>query len=265
MDYLEVPRLRLDRAAEHIRDFITEADAYLKTDPFGSTVEYFEEGGVKFVKLLFRVHREPPKRLGVIVGDCIHNLRAILDNIVWSLGAAFPPTDPKSRPDMLAFPVCKNEDDFKKALKNPKYSSISAFPAAAQDLIRALQPIWRDNSLPGPALYLGMLNDLWNMDKHRSPDLMGGTNHAVALRGYNLQQPASLAAGMAVLDGREFARGAVPPAGIPSDARVDLSVDVAFHVNGPAKGQIARHLLGAFYYFVRDDVIARFEPIFPKP
>lgn len=265
MDYLEVPRLRLDRAAEHIVEFITEADAYLKTDPFGSTAEYFEEGGIKFVRLLFKVHREPPKRLGVIAGDCIHNLRAILDNIVWSLGKAFPPTDPKAKPDMLAFPVCTSEDNFKEALKSPKYRSISAFPSAAQDLIRAMQPIWTGNSLPGPAFNLGLLNELWNMDKHKSPDLMGGTNHAVALHGYNLQQPASLAAGMAVLDGREFARGAVPPAGIPSDARVDLSVDVAFHVTGPAKGHIARHLLGAFYYFVRNDVIAKFEPVFPKP
>ena len=82
MDYLEVPRLRLERAAEHIHEFTTEADAYLKTNPFGSTAEYFEEGGIKFVKLLFKVRGEPPKRLGVIAGDCIHNLRAILDNIV---------------------------------------------------------------------------------------------------------------------------------------------------------------------------------------
>lgn len=265
MDYLEVPRLRLARAAEHIREFVGEADTYLKTNPFGSTAEYFDEGGTKYVKLLFKVHKEPPKRLGVIVGDCIHNLRAILDNVVWSLGKAFPPTDAKAKPDMLAFPVCKSEDDFKAALKSPKYKSIGEFPLPAQDLIRALQPIWAGNSLPAPAFYLGLLNELWNMDKHKSPDLMGGTNHAVALHGYNLQQPASLAAGMAVLDGREFARGALPPAGIPSDARVDLSIDVAFHVSGPAKGQIARHLLAAFYCFVRDDVIAKFEPVFPTP
>ena len=264
MDYLEVPRLRLERAAEHIREFIAGADAYLKTDPFGSTEEYFEEDGIKLVRLLFKVHREPPKRLGVIVGDCIHNLRAILDNIIWSLGKAFPPPDPKAKPDMLAFPVCTTEANFKRALKSPKYSSISTFPVAAQDLIRSLQPIWNGNSLPVPAFYLGLLNELWNMDKHKSPDLMGGTNHAVALHGYNLQQPASMTAGMAVLDGREFARGAVPPAGIATGARVDLSIDVAFHIAGPAKGQIARHLLGTFYCFVRDDVIAKFEPVFPK-
>ncbi len=264
MDYLEVPRLRLQRAAEHIREFSAEADAYLKTNPFGSTAEYFEENGVKFVRLLFKVHRDPPKRLGVIAGDCIHNLRAILDNIVWSLGKAFPPADPKARPEMLAFPVCRTTNAFKKALQHPNFRSINSFPAAAQELIAKFQPI-DAASMPLSAFYLWILNDLWNADKHRSPDLMGGTNHALALHGYNLQQPASLAAGMAVFDGAEFALGAIPPTGIPPDARVDLSIDVAFHVKGPAKGQIARHLLAAFYHFVRDEVIAKFEPVFPRP
>lgn len=264
MDYREVPRLRLERAAEHIHEFSAEADAYLRTNPFGSTAEYFEEGGIKFVKLLFKVHSEPPKRLGIIAGDCIHNLRATLDNIAWSLGKAFPPTDPKAKPDMLAFPVCSTIDNFNETLRRPNYRSIGAFPVEAQNLIRQLQPIWTGNSLPAPAFYLKILNDLWSMDKHRSPDLMGGTNHEVALHGYNLQQPARLAAGMAVLDGREFARGAIPPAGISSNARVDLSVDVAFHIGGPAKGQNARHLLSTFYHLVRDDVLAKLAPVLTK-
>ena len=263
MDYLEVPRLRLQRAAEHIREFCAEADAYLRTNPFGSTAEYFEENGIKFVKLLFKVHKEPPKRLGVVAGDCIHNLRATLDNIVWSLGKAFPPSDAKARPEMLAFPVCRTKDNFEKTLQHPNYKAIKSFPAAAQELITKLQPI-DAASMPLPAFYLGILNDLWNADKHRSPDLMGGTNHGVALHGYRLQQPGSIAAGMAVFDGAEFARGAIPPEGIPADARVDLSIDVAFHVRGPAKGQIARHFLSALYYVVQDEVIAKFEPVFPK-
>jgi hypothetical protein len=261
MDYLEQPRVRLQRAREHIQEFCGEADAYLHTNPFGWTAVTFEENGTKFVSLRFKVHKNPPIRLGVIAGDCIHNLRAILDNIVWSLGKVFPPTDAKAKPDKLAFPVCKTLEIYKQTLCNPNYSAINSFPAAAQKLIADLQPY---NAGSVPAHYLGILHELWNTDKHRSPDLMGGTNHGVALHGFNLQQPGSLSAGLAVLDGMEFARGAIPPGGIEPDARVDLSTDVAFHIRGPAKGQIARHFLSSLYVFVRDEVIAKLEPSFPK-
>ena len=261
MDYLEAPRARLQRAAEHIQDFCVEADVYLRTTPFGWTAEFFEENGTKFVRLLFKVHKEPPKRLGVIAGDCIHNLRAILDNIVWILGKVFPPTDASAKPDKLAFPVCRTVDEYKRTLVRPSFRSINGFPAAAQKLIADLQPY---NSGRLPASYIAVLHELWNADKHRSPDLMGGTNHGVALYGYNLQQPARMAAGLAVLDGLEFACGAIPPGGIAPDARVNLSVDVAFHVRWPAKGQIARHFLSSLYQCVRDEVMAKFEPIFPN-
>ena len=261
MDYLDQPRVRLQRALEHIEEFCGEADAYLLTNPFGWTTSTFEENGKKFLSLSFKVHKDPPKRLGVIAGDCIHNLRAIIDNIVWSLGKAFPPTDAKAKPDKLAFPVCKTLDAYKKTLLNPNYRAINSFPPTAQKLIADLQPY---NTKRVPAFYLAILHELWNADKHRSPDLMGGTNHSVAMHGFNLQQPASLSAGAAVLEGVEFARGVIPPGGIAPDAGVELSIDVAFHLRGPAKGQIARHFLASLYLFVKDEVIAKFEPTFPK-
>ena len=209
----------------------------------------------------FKVYKGPPKRLGIIAGDCIHNLRATLDNIVWSLGKVFPPADAKAKPDMLAFPVCRTQEAYEQTLRNPNYCTISSFPDEAQNLITDLQP-YHTKSVA--ARYLDVLDDLWNADKHRSPDLMGGTNNAVAVHGFNLKQPGSLSAGGAVIDGMEFARGAVPSSGIESNAGVDLSIDVAFHIKGPAKGEIARHFLTGLYLFVRDEVIEKFEPCFRK-
>lgn len=103
MDDMEVLRLRLERAAEHIAEFCDDADAFLRGQPFRIVSEYYAEGDTQFVRLLFRVDRSPPKRLGVIAGDCIHNLRAILDNIVWSLGKAYPTNDSKAKSERLAF------------------------------------------------------------------------------------------------------------------------------------------------------------------
>lgn len=261
MDYMEIPRLRLDRAVEHIVVFCREADAYLKTNPFGTVAESYTEDGKNFVRLLAKVYREPPKRLGIIAGDCVHNLRAILDNIVWSLGKAYPTTDPMAKPDKLSFPVCKSPSDYQEILRRPSHKAINNFPDAAKSLIENMQPY---NTERLPAHFLLLLNELWNADKHRSPDLMGGTNYGVAMEGFNLQQPASLSAGFAVLDGVVFARGVITEGGIKPDAKVNLDIDVAFHIQGSARGHIARDLLIQLHQFVRDEVIAKFEPVFPK-
>lgn len=260
MGYMEIPRLRLARAVEHISEFCLEADTYLKTNPFGAVTEFYTEDGKEHVRLLAKVYQEPPKRLGIIAGDCVHNLRAILDNIIWSLGKAYPTTDPAAKPEKLSFPVCKRLVDYQEILRKPSHKAINDFPAAAKSLIERMQP-YNTESLS--AHFLNLLNELWNADKHRSPDLMGGTNHSVALEGFNLQQPASMSAGFAVRDGLVFAHGVVPVGGIKPEAKVKLEVDVAFHIQGSAKGHIARDLLGHLYMFVRDDVIAKFEPVFP--
>jgi hypothetical protein len=261
MDYMEIPRLRLERAAEHINQFCIEADAFLKTKPFGFVTEYYTEDGKDFVKFLFRVYHEPPKRLGIIAGDCIHNLRATLDNIAWSLGRVYPTTDPNAKPDKLAFPVCYSYSNYRNKLQTPNFKAINDFPPDVQVLIESMQPY---NSTSPSAFFLSQINKLSNTDKHKTPDLMGGNAHGVTMKGYNLQQPASMSAGLAVLDGKEFARGAIPEGGISKDAQVELSIDVAFHVRGAVKGGIARYFLINLYQFIRDEVITQFEPFLPK-
>lgn len=256
---MEVPKLRLQRAMEHIKLFDREVDVFLKTKPFGSTTEFYTEGGKKCIALRFKVIHEPPKQLGILAGECIHQLRAILDNLIWSLGELYPPVDPR-----IAFPVSLNPMEYQKAINNVPLNGIKNFPFAAQDLIERLQP-YQGGYAGAPEIHpLNILNRLWNDDKHRAPHLMGGMSGGVALKGFTLQQPATLSAGLAIRNGVQFASGVIPEGGINPDAKIEFSSDVAFNIGAPAWGDLAVPGLMRLHNFIRDEVIAKFEPIFPK-
>jgi hypothetical protein len=237
-----------------------EANKYLATNPFGTGVESYMDNGKECLRLVYKVHQAPPKFLGVIAGDCIHNLRAILDNIVWSLGQAFPSTNPKARSDKLSFPVCDSKDKYLEKLKHPDWLAIRNFPIAAQELIESLQPYH-------PTTYahrIAVLHALWNADKHRSPDLMGGASGGVK-QSYNLEGPASLSAGLYIQDGKAFGYGIVPEGGIPEAAKAEIfNVQILFQENGPASGFVVQSLLYELIQIVHQEIIAKFEPVFPS-
>jgi len=112
MGFLEIPRLRLERATEHLNQFLAESDAFLATNPFGIEPEFSTLEGKPFVVLRFRVYRAVPKRLGVLAGDCVHNLRATLDNVIWSLGMKHGPIDHR-----ISFPICDSAAAYEKTLR----------------------------------------------------------------------------------------------------------------------------------------------------
>ena len=256
---MEIPNLRLHRAMEHITEFEREADAFLKTNPFGITTEPYTQDGKKCLALRFKINHEPPKRLGIIAGECVHQLRAILDNLIWSLGELYPPVHPK-----IAFPLYLSLTDYQSAINQPHLKGIQNFPPTAQMLIEGLQPYKGMFSSAPEINPIYVLHRLWNDDKHRSPDLMGGMNSGVALKIFKLEQPATLSAGLAIHDGTKFACGVIPEGGIKPDAHVVLSTYIAFDLDGPAKGQPAVSFLTNLHSVIRDKVIANFEPLFPK-
>ena len=260
MDYMEIPKLRLDRAVKHLNEFWQETDKFLRTNPVGTDTERYVDNGKDCLRLIFRVYQEPPKTLGVIAGDCIHNLRAILDNIVWSLGQAYPPTDSTARVDKLYFPIYKSEKAFQDGLNKPELKAIKNFPSVGQALIEKMQPYNSSRQ----AHLLSVLHDLWNADKHRSPNLMVAANGGVSVKGYNLQQPGGLSAGLIMQDGIIFGYGTIPEGGIAPDAKIELlNNEVCFNESGPAGRYVARVFLYELLQFV-NEVMTKFKPIFPK-
>lgn len=260
MDYVEIPRLRLQRAGEHLDEFHQQTLAFLKMNPFGWEPHFYTKAGQGRVSLRYRVHHELPKRLGILAGECVHHLRAILDNLIWSLGELYPPVDSK-----IAFPIYLDPEQFLDAINKSPLKGIKNFPSDAQSIIEQLQPYQRGKDAAPDLHPLYVLNRLWNEDKHRAPDLMAALNNRVELKGFSLLQPASLKAGLLMQDGAEFADGAIPEGGFKPDENVELEVDIAFHIRGPAKGAIAVPYLLSLHNFIRDEFLAKFEPVFTNP
>lgn len=121
----------------------------------------------------------PLLRWSVIVGDVVHNLRSCLDHLVWALGVdeqgdpGVPLPGPWKR---LSFPIFKNRTDFIKAnlSGDPIPSSgLGKIWALRADLQRAITLIQPFNSPDPVATPLWLLNELWNIDKHRHIVLCG--------------------------------------------------------------------------------------------
>jgi hypothetical protein len=114
---------------------------------------------------------QPPQTedWGILVGECVHNLRSALDNLAFALARL--QCDPPPRPGRISFPIFTDKSKFEKDGR----SALTQMPAAAASLIERLQPFNRDGSLAmgtPESDALVMLQWLNNADKHRIPSVV---------------------------------------------------------------------------------------------
>jgi hypothetical protein len=108
---------------------------------------------------------------GLLLGECIHNLRSALDNLAFALARLV--SDPPSTPSALHFPICRDKSGFEKSDRIRR--SLDQMPAEAAALIERLQPFHRDGSEASghpdndPLVLLQWLS---NQDKHRIPSVV---------------------------------------------------------------------------------------------
>jgi hypothetical protein len=121
---------------------------------------------------------DPPSELwGPIIGDAVHDLRSALDQLVWALSVAHqanpPPPDPIPRGNpwrQIAFPICLNESAWVSAVQNQLWAIDPALAAG----IKTLQP-FETGKLAPEREPLAVLQELWNIDKHRHLHLVNAT------------------------------------------------------------------------------------------
>ena len=159
---------RLDRALYHLESFKAERAAWREGSPHRFWTEPKDERGKKVIWA--QVLKSPPASLSLIAGDCIHNLRAALDNLAFELALAgaegplsgrverdsqFPifHKDPTENPDPR--PLKKFED------------MIRCIDPRAKTIIKGLQPYNRPDGFHRDRLW--QLNELETVDKHRLP------------------------------------------------------------------------------------------------
>ena len=106
----------------------------------------------------FRVKEEPPIRLGLLLGDFVHNLRSALDNLVCQLaylGGA-------DSCQMTQFPICDTAALFAKNLKRGRLAGLRPEHVA---MIERFQPYQGQHMTH---IALRAVRDFDNIDKHKA-------------------------------------------------------------------------------------------------
>jgi hypothetical protein len=147
---------KMIRAHEHLEAFSQEAHDYLSALEITMVLKTAPANPFPWL-VIWANDYIPPMRLSVLLGDCVHNMRAALDNLVCGLART---ADPRCT-CKGAFPFRQSETDWNKHFQN----DLAGVPPAAQSIIKALQP-W--HNLTSPRI---MLNRLSNTDKHRACNL----------------------------------------------------------------------------------------------
>jgi hypothetical protein len=158
---LERAGLRLEALEAEVRHWLNENSPTVQTkfDPQSGMNTVWVEGPI----------RKPPIHFGLIVGDCLHNLRSALDNLVYELAVKHngAPLDDEIvlRPMFL---IEEKREDFKNRKWRPKYIT-----PEAQAIIEQMQP-YNQTNVAIDRKHLRVLNELSNMDKHRVPHVALG-------------------------------------------------------------------------------------------
>jgi hypothetical protein len=166
-------RLKIRRARDHIHSFNEHGRRFRDQNPYRVT-RALERGGREHV---YRVEivAAPPRCLGAIVGDVVHNLRSALDSIVFDLSLGERPDLSEGERRSTGFPIATDARSFKPV-------PIRFLSADQRAVIESVQPF---RTLPAkPELEeLVMVRDLNNWDKHRQvlvvPAFSMGSVHRV--------------------------------------------------------------------------------------
>lgn len=163
---MELAVRRLDWTHTHIEQFDRAVDAFLGTNPYHIIAEREDKGIDRFnrfaIKHRFQVASHPPPELRFLAGDIVHNLRCVVNNVLWSLWKSVGGNHNLS----LEFKECAG-----------------AFDTSIRErfkLARLPPPIvaWYEgeqiyNRPDGKPSLLNMVNRIWNDDKHKVPVLLG--------------------------------------------------------------------------------------------
>lgn len=152
------------RAQEHLDALEEEIASFIEREPYVVSYERKPDGS----EHIFRAHiRDPaPLTFGILVGECLQNMRSALDHLVWQLAILSGKKTPNGQ---TAFPVCDTIDFFRSKRQRVKVADLAKEYRAA---IEALQPF----QVGGAARdhWLWYLNELARIDRHRVLHVIGG-------------------------------------------------------------------------------------------
>jgi hypothetical protein len=222
---------KLARAGEHLEALDEEITDFLATRPYAVRFEVDEQTGQQVAQI--KVSGEPPAiRWGLMIGDCVHNMRSALDHLAWELSGAKPPRKTE-------FPIFHNRQEFES--RKPRgglYKIRGIKDPRARTLIKSVQPCYSERGrVKAHPLYA--LRQLSNTDKHKvlhlSVGVISGASYWSGESGEDFVD--SLRFGT-FDDNAEIARFRLRPGEPDPEVGVDLqfTFDIAFEQGGPGAG-----------------------------
>jgi hypothetical protein len=171
LPWMESVDAKMVRAKEHLDTLHAEAGVF-----FESTKRNFilKSNGQETWIVHYIEDSIPPIRLGVLLGECVFNIRSALDNLVCGL---IRTADSHAPCKGTQFPICSAQEQWERNWQ--KY--LKGVEPAGQKMIRDLQPCFRISAAPENAP-LSMLNVLCNSDKHRAVTLTLAYSHDLTVR-----------------------------------------------------------------------------------
>lgn len=155
MASLDSVRQKIDHAKLHLDLIKAEVQRYLGANQS----QFVPDASSTPNRPMFTIKPKSPipEKIGLIVGDCLQNLRTSLDYLVWELVMLAGNAPNKKN----MFPVCLTPQAFLSAESGGRMQGVDAAPVA---LIKSIQP-YHDGQ-PG-ATSLAILDELTNINKHR--------------------------------------------------------------------------------------------------
>jgi hypothetical protein len=175
VERLDSVREKLIRADEHLRAIERVTAEYIVTEEFGISTRWEEhipeKSGRSGTTWRADLKPAPPLRIAVLCGDFVHNLRSSLDHLARALvleNGGTPNDDPGDGP-VTQFLVL--EDRLTKNGTVRPLQIVGGTSPSAEFFLETVQPYRR---VDDPTLHpLWILNRLWNVDKHRTLNVVG--------------------------------------------------------------------------------------------
>jgi hypothetical protein len=238
---------RLKRAKHHLDDL----NAHVKQLGLPRHCETIRGSKLKGGGYVLQIaDQEPvPPVLGLIAADFVHNLRSLLDNLMWELS----PSSLRGNKS-LAFPLCETRLAFRKFSKTILNGKLPARTVAA---LKGHQPYKRTPDDVGKDR-LRLLHQMWNADKHHAPiAVMGGWPVAMggAARGDRPEEPPF---GFTVGPlGKRNEVGWMSAEGAERYTNPRVVLDIGFQTRRPTLA-VPRHALIKMYDIVSKEVLPDF-------
>jgi hypothetical protein len=260
MQALQGARAKLERARTVSNEILGELEAGLGGQhggPIALTRDIEHSGEVTYAIYTVSHVKTPPLRVGVWVGDAVHNLRSCLDQVAWQLARLTTPT--KSPPRSTYFPICASRQEFESKTTRQKLRGIDA---RYVKVIRSVQPFVTESNAP-----LLRLSELSNRDKHQVINIVAVAAEAPSMNlkptpdstpRRDVPWETALVAGLPFYVGQEVLRVPIWLDGPRSTLDLEMSAD--FYA-GLLSGENIGELLDALVAIV-EGVLARCEPLF---